>query len=108
MPAPAMSVIVNYLNNRVAILSLNAKTGMDTTTQQYEHLSNGAATANKHVCLGGEGCDTSGDLSPLTSNHSGPMHAQYRDELGDRLSSKLNNGMPISPASPSCSQVEFP
>ena len=53
--AVRMSVIANYLKSRMEILILNAKTGMDTNSQQYEGLSKDAANAIKQVCLGVKG-----------------------------------------------------
>ena len=47
-----MPVNASDLNNSFAVLSLNAKTGMDTTMQQYEHLSHDAANSSMRVCMG--------------------------------------------------------
>ena len=50
--AVRMSVLVNYLKSRMEILILNAITGIDTNSQQYEGLSKDAVNAIKQVCLG--------------------------------------------------------
>ena len=80
-----MSVIVNYLKSRIEILILNAKTGMDTTSQEYDKLCNDAVNAIKQVCLGVKGVSPQELKDLLHVITDAPVSGQLRDELRDLL-----------------------
>ena len=102
-----MSVIVNFLNCRLEILILNAKSGMDTTSQQYADLSNDAVNAIKQVCMGVKGVSPQELSILLQAITEAPLHAQYRDDLRDLFNSKLNNGMTNSSTNTCSINVDF-
>ena len=79
--AVEMSVVVNYLKSRMEILILNAHTGMDTNSQEYEELSNDAVNAIKQVCMGVKGVSPQELTELLQAISEAPLNGQWRDEL---------------------------
>ena len=106
--AVRMSVIVNYLKSRMEILILNAKTGMDTNSQQYEEMSKDAVNAIKQVCLGVKGVSEKELTELLQAITDAPLNAQYRDELRDLFNQKLSNDPSLSLTSTACIKVDLP
>ena len=106
--AVRMSVIVNYLKSRMEILILNAKTGMDTNSQQYEEMSKDAVNAIKQVCLGVKGVSEKELTELLQAITDAPLNAQYRDELRDLFNQKLSNDPFLSLTSTASIKVDFP
>ena len=106
--AAMMSVTVNYLTSRMEILSLNAKTGMDTHNKQYEGLSKDAVNAIKQVCLGVKGVSEKELTELLQAITDAPLNAQYRDELRDLFNQKLSNDPFLSLTSTASINVDFP
>ena len=104
----AMSVIVNYLKSRMEILFLNEKTGMDTTSQQYDNLSKEAVSAVKQVCMGVRGVSPQELADLLDAVAKAPLKAEHRAELRDLFNQKLNNDPSLSLAKSDTTKVDFP
>ena len=106
--AVEMSVVVNYLKSRMGILILNAHTGMDTNSQEYEELSNDAVKAIKQLCMGVKGVSPQELTELLQAISEAPLNGQWRDELRNLFNQKLSNDPNIALASSACTKVEFP
>ena len=106
--AVEMSVVVNYLKSRMGILILNAHTGMDTNSQEYEELSNDAVNAIKQVCMGVKGVSPQELTELLQAISEAPLNGQWRDELRNLFNQKLSNDPNIAVTSSACTKVEFP
>ena len=103
-----MSVIVNYLKSRMEILILNARSGVDPNTQQYEELPKSAVNAIKQVCLGVKGVPPQELTVLLQAITDAPLNAQYSGELRDLFNQKLSNDPSLSLTSTACVKVDFP
>ena len=99
-----MSVIVNYLKSRIEILILNAKTGMDTTSQEYDKLCNDAVNAIKQVCLGVKGVFPQELTDLLQAITDAPLSWQLRGELRDLFNQKLSNDQCLSQTRSACAK----
>ena len=86
-----MSVIVNYLKQRVEILNLNIKTGIDIASEEYGKLCKDAVSAIKQVCNGVRGVSPQELTDLLSTITEAPLTGQLRDELRDLFNQKLSN-----------------
>ena len=103
-----MSVIVNYLKSRIEILVLNAKTGMDTTSQEYDQLCQEALLSIKQVCLGVKGVSPQELTELLEAITLVPMSGEIREELRVLFNQKLSTDPNVSCTRCGCTKVDFP